>query len=1659
MSDLTNQINELFDGAQQPQQESVVEEIVEEIKPERKPHVYKKLEKPRIAKRETPAHVVREQKEQTNFSINESIDQLFAAADREEVQEFKDTLLPPKQPTEQELKEERKSVRHQRNMQRAGAAITMLESKKKDKPLPIIREDKSVHERLAILEQDLFTQMSNATPNTLVSGIGASLDSGGGAVWLWDLEDVSIGVPSNGTYPSITNGSILKFNAAANQWDIGTPGTSSGVTTDDVFLANPVTLLSYQASLQTLPPPDNDVTTQTDANQWFQKAILYLDEQIGGEDGNLETSGNIDFVSTDVNESIRRYNNAAATLTVQVGADENSLSTTFQFEKGTTTAFVPLEINPASAQAVGGTVDLFSVGKTNTDNSETKVFNVSIDETEVLNKATFKRTSGTGISGFNVEGVVQGTTATTGNLFYVSQSSDTATLADSVKYYGAIVAENDLATKKYVDDNAGAGGVSSIVAGTGVTLSPTSGTGDVTINAGVDVYLPLTGGTMTGQLEMKNDISFTGSGRRIKFKDNTYNSLLFTCADGTDYFGLDSQNETGDGDHSMFYYVHQNFLTTVNITNNLTFSGDNFDFNDENATSQKFRRYGTTSATIDFIVEDAEADLAAATPVVTIQKGSAQYLGTITTDDDIATKKYVDDNAGSGGGGVTKLVAGSNVSLEPTSGVGEVTINASGSGSGGWSLQGTTTLTGNCDIDITNNNNALRFVGNSGSTIMMRFKDVDDEVEFNSIASFNSGVTIPGNQEIILEDTVDLVMKDGAGTAFEMRDASNNIFMRVNTAGTPGFTFYENLMSQNDTVRCKFQAYEPPGGSHFYLQTTDADALDFVDSDTNEIYLRFNTNSKAVQISDADVELDVTGTTNTGRLETLNWYVENGLGVADAGHIYIQDDDGAAFDIQNTAGGNPHLRFKTTDSAEATLFYYPIQTSNASLILGSDGTITTSATATFNGAIVHDPSSNAAVDFGANDGSSARSMVRFNRRLANLSGQTDFIIRGYRPGETTVKDIFQVVNNNPDTAGDEILYYGEVTDSNSIQTKASVDALIAASGGGVSSNLTQGGVIQKNAGSTDNSGNLIIKSGVGYNNYLRLQSQGGNNEIELATSTGDISMGANFTLGNANNKDTAKTIKVWGQDNATATVDFSLSTDGSGTSFTDIFQISPTQVTSGKNFAVTNSIPGSTLFLVDGSNGNVSMGSNFIIGSHSTGTANAINAVGTSGQDGDLTINSYQTVSGSNNSMAKFTVDEVLVYKDLKIGQSGSPVITLGVPNGNISMGSVLNIGSSIASQDVRLNLVGTTGASGRLETYSTANNSDYTLLQTLSTGNLYSHVALKVGPDVNTKNAEITVNGDLSANQGTFAGSVDMQTNKITNAGDPTVAQDVATKNYVDTHPGSGTAILALDNTFTGVNTFEGNIIGENGLQLKKIETANGQGPGALSFHWQSNTTANQKAYILIQGAGTDTSGTDPGELIIARDTTPNNVSDNDKFLTYFCGRGNGAVKTVFNNTVEVPTPTANAHAATKEYVDSHSNAIEGGQQSGTWTATFDGPSAPSSKQTATGHYRKIGDLTHVTLHVNPLNLSGYSNEIRITGLPFKPDTTISGGFHIGKIHGVNFMVNNAHADDGLVAVANYDSTYGNNIEVFSEQVAQKTHYLNSSSAQVTISITYIAE
>ena len=93
-----------------------------------------------------------------------------------------------------------------------------------------LRESYTLEDRLSLLEQDVFTKMAQATPNTLVAGIGASLDSGGGAVNLWDLDDVNIGTPLNGQYPNITNGDALVYSASTKSWVAGAvSGASVGV--------------------------------------------------------------------------------------------------------------------------------------------------------------------------------------------------------------------------------------------------------------------------------------------------------------------------------------------------------------------------------------------------------------------------------------------------------------------------------------------------------------------------------------------------------------------------------------------------------------------------------------------------------------------------------------------------------------------------------------------------------------------------------------------------------------------------------------------------------------------------------------------------------------------------------------------------------------------------------------------------------------------------------------------------------------------------------------------------------------------------------------------------------------------------------------------------------------------------------------------------------------------------------------------------------------------------------------------------------------------------------------------------------------------------------------------------------------------------------------
>ena len=247
--------------------------------------------------------------------------------------------------------------------------------------------------------------------------------------------------------------------------------------------------------------------------------------------------------------------------------------------------------------------------------------------------------------------------------------------------------------------------------------------------------------------------------------------------------------------------------------------------------------------------------------------------------------------------------------------------------------------------------------------------------------------------------------------------------------------------------------------------------------------------------------------------------------------------------------------------------------------------------------------------------------------------------------------------------------------------------------------------------------------------------------------------------------------------------------------------------------------------------------------------------------------------------------------------------------------------------------------------------------------------------------------------------------------------------------------AIVCMDST--GANT---SALYENGLYTAKKLVFNG-------------TTTTQE--ILLQGA------TYRG-LNIKHYTS----SSNTEILAQFKHSGstlNSPLSLSSYRITDVGTPTLNNDAATKYYVDNKvaSAGVSGATQDvGTFTLTFNGTgTVPSSPQTVTAHYRKIGHIVHIVAHASTINTTGYSaGPIRLTGLPFQPDDDIP--VQIGHIHAVNFMVNNYHADDDQVAVVMHDSTYGSHFRIFAGQVSNESVYItNQTSASMTISATYIAE
>ena len=576
MSDLTNKIDELFGAPKEVEQEPVVEELVEEVQvatkkeytridvsslfedspaqpepiqeevvvvetPKKKDYVYKKLEKLPVENKKVES--LKEESKNVDLSFSESIDQLFGIEKKKTTYSMlkgkKQTFI--KEEVQPELVKPEKT-RHQKNMERAGAALSLLESKKPKKTL-IIKEDKSVEDRLALLEQDVFTQMSKGTPNTLVSGIGASLDSGGGAVWLWDLNDVNIGTPLNGTYPVINDNDVLKFDSATNKWIPGAPTVNSAdlplaggtMTGDIVFnssqtfpgtleldggtMTGDITFKAGQTFPGTLPLTGGAITgdttytgstagatnlqTKTSVNALISAAVTggFVFKGTTNVTGAAPTPAAGDFYINTVAGTAANTWTGIAGLTVSadqlviysgaesrwfVGAVEDN--TSFLAKTGGTmtgdivfagTQTFPSSITSGFLQKSGGTM----TGTLTTDELV-----VPLGKTLTIKRGN----NNTSSSGLDIKGYQPGQFTAQTDIFGVSYGNGTST-ADSINYKGRTDGSNNLQTKSSVttlinaavasDGNLLNGGIIAASGGTAnnsgnLTLQQENGSGD-----------------------------------------------------------------------------------------------------------------------------------------------------------------------------------------------------------------------------------------------------------------------------------------------------------------------------------------------------------------------------------------------------------------------------------------------------------------------------------------------------------------------------------------------------------------------------------------------------------------------------------------------------------------------------------------------------------------------------------------------------------------------------------------------------------------------------------------------------------------------------------------------------------------------------------------------------------------------------------------------------------------------------------------------------------------------------------------------------------------------------------------------------------------------------------------------------------------------------
>jgi hypothetical protein len=275
------------------------------------------------------------------------------------------------------------------------------------------------------------------------------------------------------------------------------------------------------------------------------------------------------------------------------------------------------------------------------------------------------------------------------------------------------------------------GGVTQIVAGTNITLSPTTGVGVVTVNA-------IAGGGGSGSpngplysLQYNNGGLFSGSGNFTLLNNNELyltGSLKVSGSITGSLFGTSSwSNNSISSSFARSASLAQSALTASYVLNAISSSF---------STTSSYSLYAVNALSSSFALTASYWSGSILNATSASYALSSSYSGTSTTSSYAQTASHATTAVTASyalNGGVTQLLAGPNITLSPTDGLGQVTISSTG-GSGG--SGNTATGSYGSFYDTTTQTNP---VGNIPRSISFNTTDITNGVSISgSTSPFNT---------------------------------------------------------------------------------------------------------------------------------------------------------------------------------------------------------------------------------------------------------------------------------------------------------------------------------------------------------------------------------------------------------------------------------------------------------------------------------------------------------------------------------------------------------------------------------------------------------------------------------------------------------------------------------------------------------------------------------------------------------------------------------------------------------------------------------------------------------------------------------------------------------------------------------------------------------